>query len=114
MIHLQTLIQQYRKGDKIDSLVLSYADDFEYKDPVDNSVSSHQGIRFQFECGSRIVVRLSGTGATGATLRLYFERYDNNNLTLETAVALKDLITTALKMLKLQEFLGTETPTVIT
>ncbi len=31
------------------------ADEFEYKDPVDHSVSSHQGIRFLFKDGSRLV-----------------------------------------------------------
>lgn len=31
------------------------ADEFEYKDPVDHSVSSHQGIRYLFKDGSRLV-----------------------------------------------------------
>jgi len=31
------------------------ADEFEYKDPVDHSVSSHQGIRYLFQDGSRLV-----------------------------------------------------------
>jgi len=34
---------------------VSNADEFEYKDPVDGSVSSHQGIRYLFEDGSRLV-----------------------------------------------------------
>lgn len=51
------------------------ADDFEYKDPVDGSVSSKQGIRFIFTDGSRIIFRLSGTGSSGATIRLYIEQY---------------------------------------
>jgi len=29
-----------------------------------------------FESGSRFVVRLSGTGTVGATLRLYLEKYE--------------------------------------
>lgn len=37
------------------------ADEFEYKDPVDHSVSSHQGIRYLFKDGSRLV-RFSITG----------------------------------------------------
>lgn len=31
------------------------ADEFEYKDPVDGSVSKNQGIRYMFEDGSRLV-----------------------------------------------------------
>lgn len=34
---------------------VSSADEFEYKDPVDGSVSKHQGIRYLFEDGSRLV-----------------------------------------------------------
>src|SRR4030095_16544510 len=54
---------------------VAQADDFSYTDPVDHSVSSHQGLRILFEDGSRIVCRLSGTGTEGATVRLYVERY---------------------------------------
>jgi phosphoglucomutase len=46
---------------------VSGADDFSYTDPVDGSVSRHQGLRVVFEDGSRIVWRLSGTGTTGAS-----------------------------------------------
>jgi phosphoglucomutase len=57
-------------------LVVSDAGDFEYKDPVDGSISRHQGIYIKFQEGSRIVVRLSGTGSVGATIRLYVEKYE--------------------------------------
>ncbi len=60
------------------SYIVKNADDFEYVDPVDKSVSSHQGIRVMFEDGSRIVYRLSGTGTEGATLRVYIEKYEIN------------------------------------
>ena len=56
--------------------VLQLADDFAYTDPVDGSVSSSQGIRLIFDDGARVIFRLSGTGTEGATLRLYFERYE--------------------------------------
>jgi phosphoglucomutase len=56
--------------------VLAKADEFEYKDPVDGSVSSHQGIRFIFDDGSRVVYRLSGTGSVGATIRIYIEKFE--------------------------------------
>jgi phosphoglucomutase len=51
------------------------ADSFDYRDPVDDSVSSGQGLRVMLVDGSRLVFRLSGTGTEGATLRIYLERY---------------------------------------
>jgi phosphoglucomutase len=45
-----------------------------------------QGIRLLFEDGSRIVVRLSGTGSSGATVRIYIDSYEKDeNLLLEDA-----------------------------
>ena len=55
-------------------LTVEAADDFEYRDPVDNSVSARQGVRVFFSGGARAVFRLSGTGTEGATLRVYLER----------------------------------------
>ncbi len=62
-------------GRQIEGMTISGADDFAYSDPVDGSVSLKQGVRILFADGSRIVMRLSGTGTQGATLRLYLERY---------------------------------------
>ncbi len=62
-------------GTVIDGMTIQAADDFAYTDPIDGSVSRAQGVRIKFEDGSRIVLRLSGTGTQGATLRLYLERY---------------------------------------
>jgi phosphoglucomutase len=53
------------------------ADDFQYTDPIDGSVSARQGIRIILNDGSRIIGRLSGTGTVGATLRIYYERVRN-------------------------------------
>lgn len=39
---------------------------------------SPQGLRFVFTDGSRIIFRLSGTGSSGATIRLYIEQYSND------------------------------------
>jgi phosphoglucomutase len=51
------------------------ADDFAYLDPVDQSLTKHQGVRVGFADGSRFAMRLSGTGTQGATLRVYLERF---------------------------------------
>ncbi len=62
-------------GQAAAGLVVIRADEFAYTDPVDGSVSTGQGLRIFFEGGARAVLRLSGTGTEGATLRLYLERY---------------------------------------
>lgn len=43
------------KGIRSDVSNVVHGDEFEYNDPVDGSISSHQGIRYLFEDGSRLV-----------------------------------------------------------
>ncbi|PPQ67868.1 hypothetical protein CVT25_010307 [Psilocybe cyanescens] len=93
--------------------------DFEYKDPIDHSVSKNQGQVITFSDGSRVVFRLSGTGSQGATVRMYVERYLGPDagpaaLSEPAAEGLKSLIEVALEISKLKEFLGRDEPTVIT
>ncbi|RYB98021.1 alpha-D-glucose phosphate-specific phosphoglucomutase [Ciceribacter ferrooxidans] len=103
-------------GTKIGDLTVETADDFAYHDPVDQSVSKNQGIRVLFEGGSRVVFRLSGTGTSGATLRVYIERYepDANRHNLETQAALADLIAAAETLADIRARTGRDAPTVIT
>jgi phosphoglucomutase len=103
-------------GTKINGLVVSAADDFAYHDPIDHSVSKNQGIRILFDGGSRIVFRLSGTGTSGATLRLYVERYepDASRHGIETQAALADLIAAAEEVAEIKRYTGMDVPTVIT
>jgi len=84
-------------GKSIHGETISKADNFTYHDPVDGSVSKNQGLRIEFESGSRFVMRLSGTGTLGATLRLYLEKYASPeaDLNQETQSALGDLIAIA-------------------
>src|SRR5690606_10002886 len=84
-------------GIRIGELTVEAADDFAYHDPVDGSVSSNQGIRVMFAGGSRLVFRLSGTGTSGATLRVYIERYEPDPARhgIDTQQALADLIAAA-------------------
>jgi phosphoglucomutase len=62
-------------GKEFSGYKVMLCDDFSYTDPVDHSVTEHQGIRVLFDDESRIVFRLSGTGTEGATLRVYIEKY---------------------------------------
>ncbi|MEO6394857.1 MAG: alpha-D-glucose phosphate-specific phosphoglucomutase [Devosia sp.] len=103
-------------GASFESVRVSYADDFTYHDPIDQSVSDRQGIRIGFSDGSRIVLRLSGTGTVGATLRLYLERYEppHGQHDLNTQSALSFLIELADRIAGIRERTGRDAPSVIT
>lgn len=103
-------------GQTFGNLTVEAADDFAYTDPIDGSVSTKQGIRVLFEGGSRVVFRLSGTGTSGATLRLYVERYepDASRHDVETQAALADLISVADEIAGIASRTGRDGPTVIT
>ncbi|KAF9576403.1 Phosphoglucomutase-2 [Mortierella alpina] len=96
--------------------VVKDGDDFEYTDPIDGSISKKQGVRVIFEDGSRLIIRLSGTGSHGATVRLYVEKYesDASKYQEKTQDALRPLIQVALELSQLTEFTGRKEPTVIT
>jgi len=96
--------------------VVKYADEFSYHDPIDDSVTDHQGIRIGFDNGSRIVFRLSGTGTVGATLRIYLERFEVNpdKHDQDAQVALADLIDLAEQLCEVKKRTGRTEPTVIT
>ncbi len=91
-------------------------DDFSYADPVDGSVSENQGVRILFADGSRIIFRLSGTGTSGATIRLYLESFeaDSSRQGLDAQDALADMIAAAGRVSQLRELSGRDKPTVIT
>lgn len=103
-------------GTSVRGLKIAKADDFAYHDPVDGSTSEHQGIRILFEGGSRVVFRLSGTGTSGATLRVYIERYepDKSRHDLDTQAALADLIAAADDIAGIKSHTGRNKPSVIT
>ncbi len=69
--------RQLSHGNKTYEVLL--ADDFKYTDPIDHIVTKNQGLRILFKDGSRIVFRLSGTGSSGATIRLYVDSYENDS-----------------------------------
>ncbi|MBP0438837.1 alpha-D-glucose phosphate-specific phosphoglucomutase [Tianweitania sediminis] len=103
-------------GTSSKGLVITTADDFSYLDPVDGSTSANQGIRILFEGGSRIVYRLSGTGTSGATLRVYIERFepDAAKHDVATGEALADLIAAADEIAGIRAKTGRDKPSVIT
>lgn len=92
---------------------------FEYTDVVDHSVSKNQGWVFSFKDGSRIIFRVSGTSSTGATIRIYFEKYvspdgDVNSDTLSMIKSGENLVELALSLSNINAVTGRQGPTVIT
>lgn len=103
-------------GKVIEGMAVETADDFSYVDPVDGSASAGQGLRIVFAGGSRLVLRLSGTGTEGATIRLYLERYvaGPEGLDQDVQEALAPLIRAAETLAALRARSGRTGPDVIT
>ncbi|NNM01806.1 MAG: alpha-D-glucose phosphate-specific phosphoglucomutase, partial [Gammaproteobacteria bacterium] len=103
-------------GQALSGMTIETADEFRYVDPIDGGVSDHQGIRIGFADGARIVFRLSGTGTQGATLRVYFERYEPDAAAhdLDTAQALAALTDAAEALAGIRARTGRAAPDVIT
>ncbi len=95
---------------------ISGADNFSYTDPVDQSVTQGQGLRILLEDGSRIVMRLSGTGTKGATIRVYLESYvpSSGNLNQDPQIALAEMISSINALAEIRQRTGMDRPTVIT
>lgn len=102
-------------GSKIGDRTVTDAGNFSYTD-LDGSVSANQGLYARFDSGSRIVVRLSGTGSSGATIRLYTEQHtsDPSKYNLDAQDFLKPEIKFATDLLKFKEFVGRDEPDVKT
>ena len=103
-------------GQSLAGRSISGADNFSYTDPVDGSVTKGQGLRILLEDGSRVVVRLSGTGTKGATIRVYLESYvpSTGDLNQDPQIALADMISGINALAEIQERTGMDRPTVIT
>ena len=101
-------------GARFGDLTVAAADDFAYTDPVDGSVSAHQGVRVMFEGGSRVVFRLSGTGTSGATLRVYLERYERAAIDGDTTAMLAEIAAAADAIAGIVRHTGRVEPDVVT
>ena len=103
-------------GRSFGALTVADADDFSYRDPVDGSTASGQGLRIFCEEDARAVFRLSGTGTVGATLRVYLERYEEGTgeLGLDPQEALAPVIAAAEGIAGIRARLGRDGPDVRT
>ncbi|NDW53590.1 alpha-D-glucose phosphate-specific phosphoglucomutase [Aliiroseovarius sp. PrR006] len=97
------------------SLTVSAAEDFAYTDPIDASVATGQGIILTYEGGARAMLRLSGTGTEGATLRVYLEQYapPDGDLGRDTQEALSEVIAATSKLANIEDMLGRTGPDVV-
>ncbi|MDP2357630.1 MAG: alpha-D-glucose phosphate-specific phosphoglucomutase [Beijerinckiaceae bacterium] len=103
-------------GQNIQGSRIAKADEFEYLDPVDGSLSSNQGVRILFEDESRIVFRLSGTGTVGATLRVYLETFeaDQSRHGLDVSDVMAPLAAAASLIADIPGYTGRSAPDVVT
>ncbi|WP_068300167.1 alpha-D-glucose phosphate-specific phosphoglucomutase [Pararhodobacter sp. CCB-MM2] len=101
-------------GQTFAGLTVESAEDFSYTDPVDGSVSAGQGVQIRFEGGARVVLRLSGTGTEGATLRVYLERFDPADFSQDPRQALAPVIAATQEIAGIVERTGRTEPDVIT
>ena len=101
-------------GSAAGPLRVRFAEDFAYTDPVDGSTATGQGLQIGFEEDARAVLRLSGTGTDGATLRLYLERYDADDLGQDPQAALALVIAAVEALTGLAARTGRTKPDVIT
>ena len=103
-------------GQAFSGLTVNAADEFAYYDPVDGSRSEGQGLRVMFDGGARLVLRLSGTGTEGATLRVYLERLETDpaQMAADPQAALADVIAAAEEIAGIRGRTGRDAPDVIT
>lgn len=88
------------------------ADVFDYVDPINGATAKDQGVRLYLASGGRVVYRLSGTGTSGATLRVYLEQHvrDQDRLCDEAADLVRPLEALAVEAADLKRFIGPVDP----
>lgn len=92
------------------------ADNYAYQSPVSGAVTKGQGLRIIGRNGSRMIFRLSGTGTTGATLRLYLEQFSDDpaHYGLDVDEVLQPLAKLADELADIEARTGRTEPDVIT
>lgn len=88
---------------------------FDYVDPVSHEESKAQGVQIFTKDNIRIFFRLSGTGTVGATLRLYIEKFedDETKFSMSAREYLKDVYNLVSDILELNKRFGNIEPSAI-
>ena len=107
---LATLPNQVFYNHKITNAVV-----FNYTDPVTGDEATNQGFDITFEDG-RIFSRLSGTGSSGATLRMYYscQSFDKTTFGLHAPDVVIDFVNAAKEIMQIKEFTGRDEPNIVT
>ena len=93
------------QGKKYQNYEVSKAAPFVYNDPVDGS-STKNGLVVDFSDGSKITYRLSGTGSSGATLRMYVESPDSKDFNQDTYTKLQPLMNIGMEIAEITKRTG--------
>lgn len=103
-------------GQSFGGLQVSAAESFSYTDPVDGSETHRQGLIVRFENGARFMLRLSGTGTEGATIRVYLESYEgpDGDHTRDAQEALAVVIAACEEITEIKTRSGRAGPDVVT
>ncbi len=112
MADLETRLPEL-PGRTLNGFEVSDAGAFVYNDPVDHS-STKNGLIIRFADGSRIVYRLSGTGSSGATIRVYLERYSKTDLNGDPLKMLTEIFKIAMAVSEIPERTGKHRADVVT
>jgi phosphoglucomutase len=101
------------KGRAFGDQTIEDADVFDYVDPINGATAKDQGVRLFMASGGRVVYRLSGTGTSGATLRVYLEQYTQEAARLSDPAAdlVAPLEALAKEAAKIEAFTGRVEPT---
>lgn len=100
-------------GKTYGDFAIKEAKPFVYNDPVDGSITKN-GLVIYFTDGSRIVYRLSGTGSSGATIRVYLERLQTKDVLQNPLDMVSPLGQIALDVAEIPERTGKHKADVIT
>ncbi|KAI3388737.1 hypothetical protein SNEBB_003237 [Seison nebaliae] len=116
MSNLEKLLPSLEGRECEDNLKIMKADSFTYLSVVTGYTSENNGLRIFFDDSSRIVYRLSGTGSTGGTVRIYIEKYiaSDQDFHRPTEECVKSIAKIAIEISQLEQFLKRKSPSVIT
>ncbi|MDY6408092.1 MAG: alpha-D-glucose phosphate-specific phosphoglucomutase [Pseudomonadota bacterium] len=118
----QTIIDQLKEklpslaGKSFEGEVIKEAFVFCYTDPVTGEKADNQGICLNFKGDSRIILRLSGTNSSGATLKIYFNKRVRDKALMDKSAdeILGNLIHIACDVSDLKKLTGIQKPSMIT
>ena len=103
-------------GASIEGFEVLDARDFAYVDPVDGARAERQGVTVTLSPDARMTYRLSGTGSSGATLRVYLERHipAGAEVTADPRPGLDELAAASRAFVDMERRLGRAAPSTIT